>query len=30
MMPGAEFKTPFPDSLIHHPKAKLAGGWWLG
>jgi len=26
MTPGAESKTPFPDSVTHHPKAVLAGG----
>jgi len=30
MTPGAESKTPFPDLVNHHPKAVLAGGWWLG
>jgi hypothetical protein len=29
MTPGAESETPFPDSVTHHPKAVLAGGWWL-
>jgi len=26
MTPSAESKTPFPDSVTHHPKAVLAGG----
>jgi len=30
MMPGAESETPFLDLVTHHPKAVLAGGWWLG
>jgi len=30
MMPGAESETQFPDLVTHHPKAVLAGGWWLG
>src|SRR6266436_1311735 len=29
VMPGAEPKTPFPDSVTHHPKAVLVTGWWL-
>ena len=29
MTPGAESETPFPDLVTHHPKAVLAGGWWL-
>jgi len=30
MPPIAESETPFPNSVTHHPKAVLAGGWWLG
>ena len=30
MTPGAESETPFLDSVTHHPKVVLAGGWWLG
>jgi hypothetical protein len=26
MMPSAESKTPFLDSVTHHPKVVLAGG----
>jgi len=30
MMLVAESETLFPDSVTHHPKVVLAGGWWLG